>query len=134
MQCTNCNLPVRNHRVQRSHPKYLSCVFHPDYQAPTLVLTDSQVSKLIIQGRLVRRGKHAFDFTDKSRFNHKNHFEKAADLCVTGSTDCSLTTQKCSSETVETRYNLSCKTNLPSALGKRKKLLIRFQKKAIKEH
>lgn len=76
-------------------------MFHPDYQAPTLVLIDSQVSKLIIQGRLVWRGKHAFDITDKSRFNHQNHFEKVADLYMTGSTDCSLMTPKCSSETAE---------------------------------
>lgn len=96
-------------------------MFHPDYQAPTLVLIDSQVSKLVIQGRLVRREKHAFDFSDKSHFNHQNHFEKAADLYMTGSTDCSLMTQKRSSETAETRYNLSCKTNLPCTLDKQKK-------------
>lgn len=95
-------------------------MFHPDYQAPTLVLIDSQVSKLIIQGRLVRRGKHIFDFTDKSHFNHQNRFEKVVDLCMSGSTDCTLKTKKCSSETAETRYNLSRKTNLPSTLDKKK--------------
>lgn len=110
---------MRDHKVQRSHPKYLSYMFHSDYQAPSLALIHSQVAHLIIQGRLVWKGKHASDFTDKSHFNHQNHSEEVADLYMTGSIDCSLMTKKCSSETAETRYNLSCKTNLPSTLDKK---------------
>lgn len=105
-------------------------MFHPDYQAPTLVLIDSQVSKLIIQGKLVRRGKHTFDFTDKSHFNHQNHFEKVAYLYMTGSTDCTVMTKKCSSETAETRYSLSHETNLPSTL--QKKIYRYFKRKPLR--